>query len=111
MARVRGGPALAAGTQRIFEATGLCGVPATAKSVSLNATVAGSSVAGDFRFFALRRGCVGSANHHTQLRSRLYQSQQPHAEAAGAGTGTFAVEAGIASGTVHLIVDVNGFHK
>ena len=46
-----GGPALVAGVRRDFVLTGTCGIPSTAKSISANVTVTGSSVAGSLVAF------------------------------------------------------------
>jgi hypothetical protein len=46
-----GGPSLAANSGRTFALTGTCGVPATAKSLAVNVTVAGAGAGGNLRLF------------------------------------------------------------
>jgi hypothetical protein len=101
-----GGPALAANTTRSFPIAGQCGVPATAKAISVNVTVTGPSVAGNVRLFA-----AGAA---VPLVSTLnYSAAQTRGNNAVVGLGAtgLAVRAVQASGTVHVILDVNGYFE
>src|SRR5262249_56266695 len=45
------GPALAANTQRLFPAAGLCGVPATARAIAADVTVTGATAGGYVQIF------------------------------------------------------------
>jgi hypothetical protein len=101
-----GGPALAANTTRSFAIAGQCGVPATAKAISVNVTVTSPSVAGNLRLFA-----AGAA---VPLVSTLnYSAVQTRGNNAvvGLGASGLAVRAVQASGSVHAILDVNGYFE
>jgi len=50
-AGTNGGPALAANSDRTFEMLGQCGIPASAKAVSLNVTVTGATVGGSLALY------------------------------------------------------------
>ncbi len=100
-----GGPALDAGVDRAFLLSGACGIPAEATAVSVNIAVAGGTVAGNLR---LHPGgspvpLVSAINYSAgQIRSN-------NAVAPLSATGELAAFAGAVSGTVHLILDVNGY--
>lgn len=102
-----GGPALAAGSIRNFTITGQCSIPVTAKSVSFNATVTGPTSPGHLILFP------GGAP--LPLTSTLnFRTMQTRANNAivplGAG-GILSVADGQSSGTVHFILDVNGYFE
>jgi uncharacterized repeat protein (TIGR01451 family) len=103
----RGGPALAAGVARTFPIAGACSVPSTAWAVSVNVTVTQPTTAGNVRLFP------GSTP--SPLASNLnYAAGATRANNAIAAMGS-AVDltalASQASGSVHLIVDVNGYFE
>jgi uncharacterized repeat protein (TIGR01451 family) len=102
-----GGPALVAGAQRTFTLAGQCGVPAGARAVSLNVTVAGPTAAGDLRLFA--GGTTAPAA--TTINYRAGQTRANNAIPALGATGILAVLCDQASGSVHLILDVNGYFQ
>ena len=102
-----GGPALAAGADRVFSVTGQCGIPATAKALSANVTVTQGTAAGDLRLSA-----AGAA---LQLTSSInYRAGVTRANNAaiplGLGGG-FSVHSDQTSGTVQVIIDVNGYFQ
>jgi hypothetical protein len=102
-----GGPALAAGTERSFMITGTCGIPTTAQAVSGNITATGSTKPGHLRLYP-----AGTAV--PVVSSINYVSGQTRANNAIAqlnDLGELAVFTGQASGTVHLILDVNGYFQ
>ncbi|HEV7515992.1 MAG TPA: hypothetical protein VGR07_06805 [Thermoanaerobaculia bacterium] len=102
-----GGPALAAGAQRSFTLAGICGVPATARALSVNVTVVGPATAGDLRLFAAGQPTpLVSAINFTAGQTRTNNAALGLAW--GAGTVTAQNDA---AGTVHLIVDVNGYYQ
>jgi hypothetical protein len=102
-----GGPALVAGAQRTFTLAGQCGVPAAARAVSLNVTVAGPTAAGDLRLFA---GGT-TAPVATTINYRAGQTRANNAIPAFGAGGTLAVLCDQLSGNVQLIVDVNGYFQ
>jgi hypothetical protein len=102
-----GGPALAGGATRNLTVGGTCGVPTSARAVSLNVTVTQATAAGHLRVYA-----SGQALPNSSVIN--FQAQQTRANncLAPVGTGAvLAVYAGLSTGaTVHLIVDVTGFY-
>ncbi len=101
-----GGPALAANSTRSFVLAGQCGIPATARAVSVNVTATGPTVAGNLRLFAAG-GAVPNAS------TVNYSAGQTRANNALVGIGPtgLAVRAVQASGSVHVILDVNGYFE
>jgi hypothetical protein len=101
------GPALVAGASRSFTLAGSCGVPATAKAVSLNVTVTQPTGAGDLRLYP--------AGQSAPLVSTINwvggQTRANNGVAALSAAGGLAVQCDQASGTVHLILDVNGYFQ
>ena len=102
-----GGPAIAALSPRTFVADGLCGVPAGAKAVSVNVTVTLGTADGGVELY--RTGIVSP-----QLSIVLYRVGQTRANnglvSLGAGD-DFVAETSQSTGTVHVIVDVNGYFQ
>ena len=100
------GPALQAGALRTFALTGACGVPPTAKALSLNLTVTEPSAGGHLTLFP-----AGEPEPATSSIS--FGSGQTRANNAVlklSGAGAVDVRAATA-GAVHLIVDVNGYFE
>jgi hypothetical protein len=103
----RGGPALAANSERTFAVTGTCGIPADAGALSVNLTSSEASAPGHFRLYpgGTALPLVSSVN---------YASGQTRANNAtvplGPG-GTIRVRCVQASGAVHFILDVNGYFR
>jgi hypothetical protein len=105
----RGGPALSAGVVRTFTIadTDRCLVPVTAKSVAVNITVTQPTTLGHLTLFP-----GGTAR---PLASTInFQGAQTRANNAilplGSG-GTLSVVSGQPNGTVHFILDVNGYFQ
>ncbi|HEY7515745.1 MAG TPA: FG-GAP repeat protein, partial [Vicinamibacteria bacterium] len=102
-----GGPALAAGADREFTLVGACGIPDTALAVSVNLAVTGASALGNLR---LHPG--GSA---VPLVSTINygagQTRSNNAIVRLNDEGALAAYVGQASGTVHLVLDVNGYFQ
>jgi hypothetical protein len=103
-----GGPALAAGATRVFTVTGVCGIPSDATSISVNATITSPTAAG---FLALYAG-NGTWSGASTISFSVGQTRANNAVAmlATDGSGGFAV-LNSSSGTVHFIVDVNGYFR
>jgi len=103
----RGGPALAAGVPRTFPIAGACGVPSTAWAVSLNVTVTQPTTMGNVRLFP-----GGTPPPLTSsLNYTAGATRANNAIAALGDAGDLTVLAGQASGSVHLILDVNGYFE
>jgi hypothetical protein len=102
-----GGPALVAGASRVFPLTGQCGFPATAKAVSVNLTVTPATTMGNLRLYpaGLPMPTVSSINYLAGL------TRANNAVAPLNGLGELAVYCSQASGTVHFVLDVNGYSQ
>ena len=103
-----GGPALVASGRRNFTLTNVCGIPATAKAISVNLTVTGAAAPG---FVSLFPG-DGLAPATSNINFSIGQTRANNAVVllATNGTGSLATLNG-AAGTVHFILDVNGYFQ
>jgi hypothetical protein len=104
-----GGPALPPGWQRVFQLTGTCGIPVTAKALSVNVTVVNPPGGGYLTFFP------GNASPGS-TRVISFSFGQPRASSAvlmlsSSGSGTLGVSSSSTTAPVHLIVDVNGYFQ
>lgn len=102
-----GGPALSSGVLRDFNLAGVCGVPATAKALSLNITAVSPTGAGFLSF---------SPNCQPPLASTLNfsagQTRTNNAVLSIDATGVLTVSPAVSgSGTVQMVVDVNGYFQ
>jgi len=100
-----GGPALVAGAQRTFVLAGQCGVPMSARVISLNVTVTDATAMGDLQLFAAGNPVPGTPTIH-------YNGGQMRADNALVSLGVagdLTVQCDQPSGTVQLILDVNGY--
>lgn len=100
-----GGPSpLAAGSETPVLFAGRCGIPAHAKTVSVNVTATQPSSAGFLTLYptGLPTPAVSSINFSRS------QTRGNNAVVGLASTGEMTVFAGLASGSVHVIIDVNG---
>jgi len=104
----RGGPALLPSSRRDFILTGTCGVPSTARALSVNLAVTGSTAAG---FLTLFPG-NGIAPPTSSINFSTGQTRANNTVVllATDGTGSLAVRNG-GSGTVHFILDVSGYFQ
>jgi photosystem II stability/assembly factor-like uncharacterized protein len=102
-----GDPPLQGGGQRTFGAANVCGVPPTAKAISVNLTVTAPDAAGDLRIFpaGLNPPLVSSINYGPG------QTRANNAIVPLSAGGAFRVQCDQATGTVHFIVDVNGYFE
>ena len=102
-----GGPALAARATRDFVLPPTCGIPADARSVSVNLTVTGAASGGYLS--------IHPSDTARPVSSAInFQAGQTRANNAilklpADGSGTISVYNG--GGTVHFILDVNGFFR
>jgi hypothetical protein len=102
-----GGPALIAGVTRRFTATGHCGIPSTAKALSVNVTTTQTIAAGDLRLFP-----VGIPMPATSaINYRAHQTRANNAVMQLGTDGDLQVFVDQPAGTVQLIVDVNGYFQ
>lgn len=102
-----GGPALASGTLRDFVLSGQCGVPTTAHAVSVNVTVVGGTAGGNLRFSP---GC--SPPLTSTINWSTGQTRANNAILAIDASGRLtAAPFVLASGSVNLIIDVNGYFQ
>jgi serine protease len=102
-----GGPALRAGFNRSFVIGGRCGVPTGAKAGSFNFTITLPTASGDVRIFpgAALLPVVSTVN---------WGKNQTRADNAVIGLGPntdITTHVDQASGTVHFIIDVNGYYQ
>jgi parallel beta-helix repeat protein len=103
----RGGPALAAGTVRAFTAAGVCGIPATARAVSLNLAVTAPTASGDLRLFATG----GAPPLASVINYSPGQTRANNAIAPLNTSGQLTLRCDQATGSVHAILDVNGYFE
>ena len=103
-----GGPALSAGAERVFVLAGQCGIPATARSVSANVTVTGSTNGPGY--VTVSQGDLASPGSSTMNYS-LGQTRANRAVIALGASGEVRVKCGQASGTTDVLIDVNGYFQ
>jgi metallopeptidase family M12-like protein len=102
-----GGPAFSANTERTFPMGGRCGIPATAKAVSLNVTVTQSTAPGFLRLYPGGTALpLASA-----INYRAGQTRANNQYASLGSTGGMAVRCDQTSGNVQVIIDVNGYFQ
>jgi hypothetical protein len=102
-----GGPALAAHETRAFSVIGACNIPASAKAISANVTTTSGTVAGYLSVYP--------SGLPTPVSSTVnYRAGQTRANSVvlliGNG-GNLTVLCGQASGSSHVILDVNGYYQ
>ena len=105
--RVTDAPSLSAGTVRILTVAGRCHIPTTASAVSVNVTVTQPTAAGNVRLY--RAGIpvpLVSTVNYSSGQTRGNNAVVPLNEA-----GFLAVYCNQASGTVDLVLDVNGYFE
>jgi hypothetical protein len=101
----RGGPAITAGVERTFMLAGACGVPASARVLALNVTVTGATAPGHVVLRAGGTAGVGTSN----VNYAVGQTRANSAIVTLSAASELIVRANQGSGTVHLILDVNGY--
>ncbi len=102
-----GGPSLAAGASRTFVLVNQCGIPATARALSLNATVAGPTAPG---YLTLYPGGTIRPTTST-VTYGVGRTRADHSIVSLGASGDLAVFCGQASGKVDLILDVGGYFQ
>ena len=102
-----GGPALTAGNTRDFLLTSSCSIPATARALAANVTVTQPSALGYLTIFA-----AGTVNPQTSTISYgVGQTRANNAVIALSPSGAVSVNCNQPSGTVHFVLDVNGYFE
>jgi Subtilase family len=101
-------PALTGGLERSFFLAGLCGVPTTAKAVSVNVTITSPATAGNLRLFpagvsAPLVSTINFAPGQTRANNAVLQ-------VGGGATASISVR-NDAAGSVDFILDVNGYFQ
>ncbi len=100
-----GGPALSAGSDRVFSIGGRCNIPATARAVSINVTVTGPSDFGHLVLFP----AGGVPPTTSTINFRPGQTRANNAIVTLGPAGDIVVRTGMASGSVQFILDVDGY--
>jgi hypothetical protein len=85
--------------------TGRCGIPATARALSLNVTVTDPSALGDLRLFPGGAQLPGTST----INFNAGQTRANNALLPLSTAGDLSVRCVMPSGSVHLILDVNGY--
>jgi hypothetical protein len=103
-----GGPALAAGDERNFTVTGTCGIPATAKALSINLTVVAPGAAGYLQVLpANAPATVSSSLNFAAGETRANNALVPLSLL---GTGALVARSGT-SVPVDFVIDVTGYFQ
>jgi subtilisin family serine protease len=105
-----GGPALRGGSARVFPIVGSCGIPSSARAVSINVTAIDPPVTGEI---VLYPGNMAAAPNTSTISLMPGLTRANHAVLSLAldGDGTLSALARIASGSqVNLVVDVDGYY-
>jgi PKD repeat protein len=103
-----GGPALGSNGMRVFPLTGACGIPSTALSVSINATVVSPPVQGQLRIFP--GNTTPPSTSAMSFRAGRTRANNGTVALATDGTGTIGVK-NDAAGAVQFVLDVNGYFR
>jgi glucose/arabinose dehydrogenase len=101
-----GGPALAAGADRTFVLAGRCLIPATARAVSVNLTVLQPGADG---FLSIFPG-AGATPTSSSINFRSGQIRANNALPLVGAAGDVVVRNG-STGSVHFLLDVNGYFE
>jgi hypothetical protein len=102
-----GGPALVAGTERLFAIAGQCAVPGSARAVAMNITVTQPTAPG---YITLHPVGVSLPLAST-LNYRIDQTRANNAIVGLGAGGGLAVFCGQTTGTTHFIIDVTGYFE
>ncbi len=103
-----GGPVMQGQETRAFTVAGNCGIPLTAKAVSINLTVTAATVGGNVRLFPAGQPVpTASTINYVAGQNRANNAVIP-LDATGALAAFVAQPAGT---TVHLVIDVNGYFE
>ncbi len=102
-----GGPALAAKAERSFTLADRCGIPASARALSFNVTATAGTAAGNVVLFP-----GGTTAPSTATLNYGAGATRANNGIVGLGAGAvLRVKSNQASGSVHLVLDVNGYFE
>ncbi len=104
-----GAPALAANQTRTFALSGSCGIPADAVALSLNITALSASTAGEF--VLAPSGISTPGTSAASFRAAQTRANNTLIPVNGLPVGSLSVTAKMPSGSVDLIIDVNGYFR
>jgi hypothetical protein len=104
-----GAPAIAGGTTRTFTLTASCGVPSAAKSVSANITVVAPASGGDLVIYPATLPAAPVAST-ISFRAGTTRANNAPLLLSSDGAGRVSVKNNTA-GSLHLVLDVNGYFK
>jgi hypothetical protein len=105
--RVADGPALAAGASRAYKLVGKCGIPPDAGSVSMNVTITEATSPGHLRIHPGNMALL--PNSSLNFASGQTRANNPVSLLGAAGD--IVIFSGQGSGSVQVIVDVNGYFQ
>ena len=101
------GPVLRAGEIRTFTLVGTCGIPTTAKAVSINITVTSPTGPGYLTLFPAGTPLPTVS----MINYAVGETRANNAVVVLGSAGSLSVLAGLSAGSVHLILDVNGYFR
>jgi hypothetical protein len=101
-----GGPALGASAERVVSVGGRCGVPTSARAVSVNLTVTQPTTAGNLALFP-----TGATPSTSTLNYGAGQTRGNNAVASLSSSAALSIRCTQASGSAHVILDVNGYFQ
>jgi hypothetical protein len=104
-----GGPVLSVGVPRSFPLAGACGIPATAKAVSVNLTALGATAQGNLR--AYPGGLSAPLASVINFVPGLIRANNAILAVATDGSATLTFLATMPAGEVHAILDVTGYFE
>jgi hypothetical protein len=103
-----GGPALQANATRLFTVTSACGIPTSAASISANVTVTGPLASGYLRIYPGNVPIPETSS--ISFGAGQTRANNAMVKLATDGTGRIGVK-NDSGGTVHFILDVNGYSR
>jgi hypothetical protein len=98
-------PALAAGAARSFTVAGVCGTSPTANAVAVNVAATGATSGGHLRLFPKGQPLPTTS----AINFGAGQTRANNAIVAVGNDGALSVYSGQASGTVHFVLDIDGY--
>jgi hypothetical protein len=105
-----GGPVLSSSVARVVDLRGRCGVPATAQAVSVNITVVAPSAAGFLTLYPGDRSVPLAST--INFSARQIRSNNAIFRLSTGSPGLLGIWPSLGdAGTVHLVIDVNGFFE
>lgn len=101
---------LFSGQETVFQVAGHCGIPATARALSVNVTVTGASNAGHIAFYPAHLTSFNTSTiNFARGQTRANNAILPLSAEGYQSIGVTPFVSG--EGTVHLFIDVNGYFE